>query len=88
MKQITLNGLTIDVIEVEIYRDHWFRVFKSVSENSYYLGYVISVGDYKTDLEVYRRLSTDQSKEYEAGTLDVISLARCWADEDMQSRKF
>lgn len=88
VEQIKVDGLTVDVTEVEIYRDYWFRVLKSVSGNSYYLGYVISAGPYKIDLEVYRRLSAAQSKEYEAGTLDVISLARQWSDEDTQSEKF
>ena len=88
MEKIKVNGLTVEVTEVEIYRDHWFRVLKSVAGNSYYLGYVISAGPYKIDLEVYRRLSAAQSKEYEAGTLDGTSLARQWSDEDTQSGKF
>lgn len=52
MEQIKVDGLTVDVTEVEIYRDHWFRVLKSISGNSYYLGYIISAGPYKIDLEV------------------------------------
>ena len=88
MEQIKVEGLTVDVTEVEIYRDHWFRVLKSILGNSYYLGYIISAGPYKIDLEVYRRLSNTQAKEYEAGSLDVISLARHWSDVDTHSGKY
>ncbi len=88
MEEIKVDGVIIEVSEAEIFRAHCFRVLTSVSENEYYLGYLVSVGPYKFDLEVYRKLSDKQAKEYESGTLDVISLAKNWSHEDTQSGKF
>jgi len=51
MEQIKVSNLTVDVTEIKIYRDHWFRVLKSISGNSYYLGYVISAGSTKLILK-------------------------------------
>ncbi len=88
MEQIKVDGSIVEASEVEIFRDHWFRVLKSGARNDYYLGYVFSVGPYKFDLEVYRKLSDKQAKEYESGTLDVILIAKNWSHEDTQSGEF
>ena len=88
MEEIKVDGSIVEASEVEIFRDHWFRVLKSISGDEYYLGYAVSVGPYKFDLEVYRKLSDKQTEEYESGALDVISLAKNWSHEDTQSGKF
>lgn len=59
-----------------------------MSGNDYYLGYMVSIGPYKFDLELYRKLTNTQTKEYQSGTLDFISLAKNWSNEDTQVGKF
>lgn len=87
-EEIKVDGTIVETAEVEIFRDYCFRVMRSISGSHYYLGYLVSIGPYKFDLEVYRQLSDMQAKEYVSGTLDVIALAKNWSDEDTQSGRF
>ncbi|MCX2833089.1 hypothetical protein [Microbulbifer thermotolerans] len=88
MEEIRVDGSTVKASEVEIFKGNCFRVLKSVSGNDYYLGYMVSIGPYKFDLELYRKLTNTQTKEYQSETLDVISLAKNWSNEDTQVGKF
>lgn len=88
IETIKLDGESIEVTQLEIYRRYCCRVLKSASTDDIYLGYLVSVGPYKFDLEVYRALTEQQVQEYRAGALDVGALAEKWSQQDMQSGKY
>ena len=87
METITFRDRQIEVREVARPQGWLCRVLVA-GDGTPYLGYVISVGPYKLDVEVVHRLSREDFAAWEAGRLDLGVLARNLAEHDEATGAF
>jgi hypothetical protein len=79
METIEYRGATIAVHEVAR-PDGWLCRLLVGEDGSAYLEYLVSVGPYKIDLAAVHALSRENLAAYEAGELDLGTLARSLAE--------
>jgi len=79
METINYQGATIAVREVAR-PDGWLCRLLVSDDGSAYLEYLVSVGPYKIDVAAIHALSHEDLAAYEAGELDLGTLARDLAE--------
>ena len=81
METVSIDGARVAVEEVA--RPHGWpcRLLETVEGREYILGYLVSVGPYKIDVERFHRLTEQQTELYKAGHLQLASLAKELAGE-------
>lgn len=83
METIHHEGREITVQQVDR-RSHCI-LYYSEDSGEYLIGYPVSVGPYKIDMEGYHVLTSEEVAAYEAGTLDLAEFARRLAEGDQAS---
>jgi hypothetical protein len=86
METIHHEGREITVQQVA--RGSRCILYHSEDSGEYLIGYPVSVGPYRTDIEGCHVLTGEDVAAYEAGTLDLAELARRSGEADQASGRF
>jgi hypothetical protein len=81
METISIDGAQVAVKEVARPQGWDCRLLETVEGHEYILGYLVSVGPYKIDVERFHRLTGPQTELYKAEQLQLGALARELARE-------
>ena len=88
MERITVDGEKIEAQELSPRPDEWCRHLASLDGTREFLGYLVSVGPYKFDIEGFTELTIEQIAASKSGVLDLAALARQMAEADQNSGKY
>ena len=86
METIHHEGREITVEQVTR-RSHCI-LYCSVDSGEYFIGYPVSVGPYKIDIEGYHALTSEEVAAYKAGTLDLAEFASQLGQADQASGRY
>jgi hypothetical protein len=86
METIHHEGREIAVQQVT--RGSHCILYYSQDSGEYFIGYPVSVGPYKIDIEGYHVLTSEEVAAYKAGTLDLAEFAYQLGQADQASGRF
>jgi hypothetical protein len=86
METIRHEGRAITVRQVT--RTSHSRLLYSEDSREYFIGYPVSVGPYKIDIEGFHTLTSEEVAAYQAGTLDLAEFAYRLGQADQASGRY